>query len=266
MTSKRTRLSALLLLSVGIILCCSCTSRSEPDQTQDSSNMKPSAAAQVQGKALPAAPLMDDNITCQFAIYYLPTPQGKPLEQLDRLLKGEFKSFQKVDKLVPDKDGMLVAAKVITDVQESYVPPDMNSLKYFGRGLSREQAESLPGFKDGGALGFRLLEEASLGWYACGSELTNALAVATGGLLWDEDTREVFSPAEWGEEANPHLDGSGSRHLKANRDSCVQEGRVQSGRSRWAWASSDYLTSWWMTSPGRSTRRWAISLLFLLRQ
>jgi len=140
---------------------------------------------------------MEDSITFQFAIYYLPSPEKNPLEQLDQLLKNEFKSFQKVDKITSDKEGMLVAAKVNTDVQKSYVPPDLNSLQHSGRGLSREQAEALQGSTTAVILDFGYSKKYVWDGMRAALQLTNALARATGGLLWDEDTREVFSPAEW---------------------------------------------------------------------
>jgi uncharacterized protein YegJ (DUF2314 family) len=73
----------------------------------------------------------------------------------------------------------------------------MPSLQYFGRGLTREQSEALQSTQQAAILNFA--HDRRHVWTAMKSalELMHALAEATGGVIWDEATREVFSPEQW---------------------------------------------------------------------
>lgn len=144
--------------------------------------------------------LMSDQIYFEFAVYYLPTPAKDPQSVLDQLLKKDFSQFRKVEKLDESPEGMALKARLLTDVQESYAPPDMQSLQYFGRGLSREQAESLQGSTTALVLDFGHSKDHVWDALKGAHQLTSALARETNGLIWDEETREVFTPDAWAEK------------------------------------------------------------------
>jgi uncharacterized protein YegJ (DUF2314 family) len=140
---------------------------------------------------------MQDQIAFQFAVYYLPSPKEDPLKRLNELLQNEFKGFQKVDRIASDKEGPLIAAKLINDVQKSYSPPDLESLQRFGRGLSREQAVALQDSQTALLLDFGYSKKHVWDGLRAALSLAANLARVTGGLLWDEETREVFTPDVW---------------------------------------------------------------------
>jgi uncharacterized protein YegJ (DUF2314 family) len=202
MSVKRFVWPAFELLVVGLVFCCSCTRTSEQYRSNSfvSDQDKMKSPSQGNGKPFPASPVMQDHIFFQFAIYYLPSPDGDPLDCLNELLQTEFKDFQRVDEIVPVREEMLIAANVIDDVQTSYAPPDLETLQRFGRGLSREQAVALQDSQTAVLLDFGYSKKHVWDGMRAALSLTTKFARETGGLLWDEETREVFVPAEWEKE------------------------------------------------------------------
>jgi uncharacterized protein YegJ (DUF2314 family) len=112
-------------------------------------------------------------------------------------LKGKFAGFMKVDKIAPPKTGKAIAAKLLTSVKTDYAPPSLESLQHFGRGLSREQAEKVQGCTTALLLDFAYPQEHVMDGMLAALQLTSDLARSTNGLLWDEETREMFTPDEW---------------------------------------------------------------------
>ena len=140
---------------------------------------------------------MDEWIHFQYAIYYLPSPSMAPSIALQKALSDNQASPTRVD-VMPDEPGAaLVCARLSEDVQESYAPPDMESLRYFGRGLTRGQAIQLQSCRQAFILDFG--HPRAVVWDALrqANLIAESVAGETGGLIWDEQTREVFTPAEW---------------------------------------------------------------------
>lgn len=152
-----------------------------------------------QGVAIRAGDLMDERISYQLAIYYLPRPLGDPIETLDRLLAGKFKQFKRVEKIDENDQHAQVAVWLDKKIQENYKPPDLKSLKYFGRGLSREQADSLQKSECALILDFSYPKQLMQSGLLDAMQLMMALADQTGGILWDDETREAFTPEAWTE-------------------------------------------------------------------
>lgn len=198
MWAKRNVLPAFGLLLAGLVFCC-CSPKSNQDRSNSPAldEAKLGSSGPSTGKPFPAGPLMKHQIAFQFAIYYLPSPKTDPLKRLNDLLQRESKGFEKVDQIAPDKEGPLVAARVVNDVQKSYAPPDLNSLQHFGRGLSREQAVALRDSKTALLLDFAYSKKHVWDGLRSALSLTGELAHSTGGVLWDEETREVFTSDAW---------------------------------------------------------------------
>ncbi|MBI3860486.1 MAG: DUF2314 domain-containing protein [Planctomycetia bacterium] len=93
-----------------------------------------------------------------------------------------------------------MAARIENDPKSHYAPPDERSLQYFGRGLAREQAAGLQDSKVVLILEFGFPKERVWNWLRAAGSITHSLTKATGGLIWDEATREVFSPDAWEEK------------------------------------------------------------------
>lgn len=159
-----------------------------------------SEAPEVQPPDGPAVPVtMAPHISVQFAIYSLPEPTHEPLAELDKLLQTEPTPFRRVDQTEREPESPCLAARIESDPKTEYAPPDMQSLQYFGRGLTREQAEALQDTKAVLILDFAYPAEGAWDSLRSALALTRSLAETTGGLIWDEATREVFSPEAWNE-------------------------------------------------------------------
>jgi uncharacterized protein YegJ (DUF2314 family) len=166
----------------------------------------PPAAAQTTAKAVPGAPVPAGSpqqaspIHFQLAIYYAGNPATDPMGALRGAL-GKTSGGPKLLAAMPAPAS--VTAPVVfanwntTTVLKEYRAPSMEMLQRFGRGISREQAEALQ--KADKALILDFAHPAQQSSLAMQKALQVTLQVArdTNGLLWDEETREVFTPDEW---------------------------------------------------------------------
>lgn len=192
---RRTTLAVLAPLT--LIAVCSCS----PTGTNGNRNADATGrTAEPNASFVAAGDLMSDFVSFQLAVYYLPEPKGDPIAALDKLLEEKFTTLRRVEKVDKAVQGTTVAARIEEDVSKNYAPPDMQSLQYFGRGLSREQAEGLQGSQKALILEFGHSKQHVWEGLKVACELASALARETDGLVWDEETREVFTPESWEEK------------------------------------------------------------------
>lgn len=162
-------------------------------------------ATQGASKAVPGAPVPAGSpqvgpIHFQFAIYYATPPATDPLAAL----RGQLAKTGGGPKLLaapPTRasvtEPVLFANWNTTTVLQDYRAPSMELLQRFGRGLSREQAEALQKADRALILDFAHPAQQSAAAMLKALQLAQQVARDTGGLLWDEETREVFTPDEW---------------------------------------------------------------------
>jgi uncharacterized protein YegJ (DUF2314 family) len=136
-------------------------------------------------------------IRYEFAIYYLGAPSKPPVAALESRLKSLAQAPRLVESLPDLPTAALVHARLDSKVQEDYAPPNLEMLQRFGRGLTREQATALQGSRHALLLDFAHPQSLSLTAYRSSLEVTEQIARDTQGLIWDEETREVFTPDEW---------------------------------------------------------------------
>jgi len=141
--------------------------------------------------------LFDDKIVCEFAIYLLPDSKDKPEAVLAALLAKQGDYWKMADKKSSETSVPTVVAHLITDVQKSYAPPDLHALQYFGRGLTKEQADQLQTCQQAYIMDFVFPSKDVWKSLRSATELAGDMGAGTGGLVWDEGTREVFTPDAW---------------------------------------------------------------------
>jgi len=142
----------------------------------------------------PAGPAFAGPVTTTFAIYHLPKAKKDPDAALARLVRRSYDYLTVADggdaRTLPS---VTVAHPPIGE----FAPPDEQSLQYFGVGLS-----------DAEKTGVQRSEQVTILSFACAAEdryrvgrdalaLASALAGETGGLLGDENTRQLFAAASW---------------------------------------------------------------------
>ncbi len=155
---------------------------------------KPSVAPRP---IIKAGSLVQGPIRFELAIYYLPAPERDPHAALKELLDSDFKQWTL--KATPEREPheLTLATRFLTDVKSSYPVPPTSSLSLFGKGLSEDQGRKLQDSRSALVLDFAYDKGHVLDGLRSAYDLEEELARVTGGLIWDDETREMFSPDAW---------------------------------------------------------------------
>jgi uncharacterized protein YegJ (DUF2314 family) len=157
--------------------------------------------------AIAAGTPMADSIHFQFAVYLLPGRSFEPTSALRDLLAKKYNSLKLVDEIPQEPKEMLIRFHIQNNVQAEYAPPDARLLRLFGHGISKEQELSLQKSKKALILDFAHPKQSVWMGLRTASSLVEEVARETGGLVWDEETREMFSPDAWREKRLEHWTG-----------------------------------------------------------
>jgi hypothetical protein len=177
---SRFRVVSLSTLSATLLLLCSCSKK--PEQT-----------------LFPAGSPMADSIQFQYAVYMLPIHAKNPSAVLQEALAEKYAGLKLVAEIPKESREMVVSAHLQKHVQQEYAPPDMEYLQHFGYGVSQEQAQALQKSEEAFVLQFSHPKENVWTGLRNADALVEEIARNTNGLVWDEQTREVFSPDAWHE-------------------------------------------------------------------
>ena len=166
-----------LLSSVGLFLC--------------------SCSKKPQQKLMPAGSATAPYIHFQYAVYMLPAHTKDPRVVLQHALAKNFTKLKLVDELPKQPQEMLVKTHTEENVPGKYSPPDATALEYSGYGLTKGQGLQLQQTREAFILDFAHPKENVWTALRNADELVEEIARETGGLVWDEETREVFTPEAW---------------------------------------------------------------------
>lgn len=144
-------------------------------------------------------PIEQDTVYVEFAIYYLPEASTDPMPAVRAQLVGEYADLKLVSEMPDSITDRYLLAYMESDVQNEYAPPDLDSIKYFGQGLSLDQAKALQSSTQALILIFAHPKDKAMDCLPVANQLVEQVARATNGLIWDEGTREVFSSDAWHE-------------------------------------------------------------------
>lgn len=147
----------------------------------------------------PAGQTQAEVIKFQLAVYYSGAPAADPLSAVSAAAARNWPALAIVDQLPKDPAGMLLQGRMEMNVPAKYAPPDIKSLGFFGRGLSKAQADAVQGAKQALQLNFSHPKKNTMQGLLTAYSLAEQVARETGGLLWDEETREMFTPDKWHE-------------------------------------------------------------------
>src|SRR5580704_7906055 len=188
------RLFAGFVCASCVTFACSCTRTSSTPAASASSVRR-----QRVGALVPAGGLQQDKISLEYAIYYLPKPTKDPLAELDSLLKRRFTGIHRLKKKGRET-GPTVAARLEANPLVRYRPPDLKMLQYFGHGLTEAQGKAVQTTQAVLIAHFAYGKGHVWDGVRSATELIQVLAESTGGLIWDETSRELFSPVAWKEQ------------------------------------------------------------------
>ncbi len=138
-------------------------------------------------------------IYIQYAIYLLPGYEGDPVATVTELVNSKYTRYTIVDVLDEPPEKPVIGLFMLNDVKEQYVAPDMQSIGYFGRGVSREQALAVQDTDDALVINFAYPDRFASTAFLDALELMEALALRHDSLIWDEATRQIFSREAWRE-------------------------------------------------------------------
>jgi hypothetical protein len=86
---------------------------------------------------------MTDSIQFEYAVCMLPVHGKDPMTVLREALAKHYANLKLIAEIPKQPRETFVRAGLKKHVQQEYAPPDMESLKYSGYGLSQEQAQNL---------------------------------------------------------------------------------------------------------------------------
>lgn len=180
----------VILLTLSLHLFTSC--KSKDDEAAPPATSKPVNTSTTQTDLATV-----NYIEIVYAVYYLPASAEDPVKTVTQQVEKHFPEFKLVAK-VPSQPGQLsLYYKVENNVAENFTPPNLQSLGYFGHGLTTEQANALQSSKQALILVFTYPRKDIWNGLRSANALVAKIAQETGGLIWDDETREVFAHEAW---------------------------------------------------------------------
>lgn len=149
------------------------------------------------GPRVPAGSLRDDDVTVQFAVYLLQERGGDLAEQAVAVARRHAPELRIAQS--QDSPPALPALHVGLPPIAEYSPPDAGNLRYTGRGLDDDLLLRVPRATGVVVLTVAAASEGAGGTHRALLQTVHELAIRWDGVLWDEATREVFSPHAWKE-------------------------------------------------------------------
>ena len=154
-----------------------------------------SGVAHAVPKDFPSGPLAAEPVIFQHAVYLIEPQTENPMTIAKRILNEKYPRFKLTD--TPDPDRNSIRRRVNDNVQKDYRPPDLESLKYFGKGVSKGQAEKLQHVSSAIIVDVALpLKSRILGLKDAAGYVAD-LSQASNGVIWGEDTRQCFDEETW---------------------------------------------------------------------
>ena len=155
------------------------------------------AIADAERKAT-IAPVGPIQIT--YLLHFTPEPRGDVVKQGQDLVRSKFPTLKVLKKPDESVAGPAVFIAMLDMAAEDFAPPSTETLKYFGRGVSGEQAEAMQKSNVAAVVTFTYDAADAIAANRRACEVMNELATRTAGLIWDDETRELFTPAALAEK------------------------------------------------------------------
>jgi len=146
------------------------------------------------GEPVPAGTLLGDGFSVGIGVYHLPRPKTDPKTVLARLAPAHGFGIGEGDpENVPPTPTVWIEVAPAAD----YPPPDGELLEVAAQDLTRADLRDLAKSRSVTMLSFAGPATSALASYRQALAIADQLAAATGGLLWDQETRQVFSRKSW---------------------------------------------------------------------
>jgi uncharacterized protein YegJ (DUF2314 family) len=138
-------------------------------------------------------------IAVTYVLHFAPEPRGDVAKQAQELLQSKFPTLKRLTRQDEVVTEPAVYVAVLNMKAKGLEPPSADSLKYFGRGVTREQAEAMQKSTVAAAVKFTYRTADVYTSLSQQSAVMKELASRTGGLIWDVETRELYTPEALGQ-------------------------------------------------------------------
>lgn len=167
---------------------------------QDASPSKPADSAPPKAQR-PTA------IYFHYALYYAPKPEGDPVAIGRNVLAADFANeFTYREEDTKLEKGNYLAFRSMP--VEEYEPPSVTYLQHKGFGISQEQREQLQETDTVVLVDVYIIKPDNFDYLTAVNRMVGVIADQTKGFIWDEETREMFTPLAWNKTRIPEADGS----------------------------------------------------------
>ncbi|MFT5189231.1 MAG: hypothetical protein ACI957_002260 [Verrucomicrobiales bacterium] len=132
----------------------------------------------------------------QYALYFAPDSKGDPFKQASEIFHKSFnKQFTYRAGVVKFTKGTYVEFRLAEP--KEYTPPDAEYLKHKGFGVTETEGQRIQKTASVLLMDFFIVQPDGYDYLLAANQLAIAVAEATGGFIWDEETREMYSVAAW---------------------------------------------------------------------
>lgn len=141
----------------------------------------------------PVSPIID----FRFAVYMLPIAKKDPQVAFSAAIAKYSPAMRQVERTPEKPIEMEVTAHLLKNVAKEYPPPTGEDLKSSGFGLSKEQVLAVQASKQVFILEFIHPKERAWEALRAANLIVEQVARDTKGLIWDEETQDMFTPDAW---------------------------------------------------------------------
>lgn len=143
---------------------------------------------------VPAGSLVVGSVSFSFAVYHAPKPTRPPKAALgEALAKGTFTLVAELPKEPPTKPIVMLRTPPLAE----FAPPDEESFKYFARTLSEAERQAMATTAAVSVLVFAMPATQAIERQRAALALAADIATRTGGVLWDDETRQLLGRDSW---------------------------------------------------------------------
>ena len=157
------------------------------------------APAQIQNQAAVTGPktFLGTPTAYDAGIFYLPTAPSDPVPAFRQLIAAKFPKWTVVDAFPKQIDQPMIQVRWERDLPNHYPVPAAEVLKFYARGLTRDHWEMLGASKEALVMSFAWPTNLGLSLLKSTEEILSEMAQQSGGLISDDETREIFSLEQW---------------------------------------------------------------------
>jgi hypothetical protein len=127
----------------------------------------------------------------------LPTAAKDPQATLSKAIAKYSPSLKQIAEIPAKPAEMEISAKLLKDVAKEYPPPTIEEVKSSGFGLSEAQGIAVQNSKEVFVLEFAHPKEKVWDALRAANRIVEEIARETHGLIWDEETQDLFTPEAW---------------------------------------------------------------------